>query len=129
MIVVIAAVIIGNDGKILIAKRKIGKSQENLWEFPGGKLENNEDEEKCLLREMQEEFGIDVEIVKYLTNSKYNYDKFKINLKAYLVKFKSGSFKLREHSEIKWINISDHKNYDFAPADVPINKYLEKIGY
>ena len=129
LINVVAAVIVNSGGKILIAKRKEGKSLENLWEFPGGKVEKDEDEESCLKREMLEEFGIDVQVIKYLTNSKYKYDKFEINLKTYLTHHKSGNFILREHSEIKWIKISDHRNYNFAPADIPINSYLIKNGY
>jgi 8-oxo-dGTP diphosphatase len=129
LIIVVAAVIVNPDKKILIAKRKKGKFLENLWEFPGGKVEKDENEENCLRREMLEEFGIDVQIIKYLTNSKYKYDKFEINLKAYLTHHKSGIFKLRDHSEIKWIKIADYKNYNFAPADIPINKYLIKYGY
>ena len=70
LINVVAAVIVNSGGKILIAKRKEGKSLENLWEFPGGKVEKDEDEESCLKREMLEEFGIDVQVIKYLTNSK-----------------------------------------------------------
>jgi len=129
LLIVVAAVILNLDGKILIAKRKKGKLLENLWEFPGGKVEAYENEENCLKREMLEEFGIDVRIIKYLTNSIYKYDKFEINLKAYLTHHNSGDFILREHSEIKWIKISDYKNYNFVPADIPINNYLIEHGY
>lgn len=129
LIIVVAAVILNLDGKILIAKRKNKKSLENLWEFPGGKVEKDEDEENCLKREMFEEFGVDVRVIKYLTNSIYKYTKFEINLKAYLTQHKSGDFILRDHSEIKWIKISEYKNYNFAPADIPINNYLIKHGY
>ena len=69
---VVAAVIIDDDGKILIAKRKKGKTLENYWEFPGGKVENNESETDCLKREMYEEFGVEINISKYLTTSKHN---------------------------------------------------------
>ena len=59
---VVAAVICDNEGKILIAKRKKGKTLENHWEFPGGKVENNESETDCLKREMNEEFGIEINV-------------------------------------------------------------------
>ena len=126
---VVAAVIFDNEGKILIAKRKKGKTLENYWEFPGGKVENNESETDCLKREMDEEFGVEINISKYLTTSKHSYDNFTINLKAYLAEYRKGNFQLREHSEIRWIKISDCSNYMFAPADIPINKYLIQNGY
>ena len=126
---VVAAVIFDNEGKILIAKRKKGKTLENYWEFPGGKVENNESETDCLKREMYEEFGVEINISKYLTTSKHNYENFTINLKAYLAEYRNGNFQLREHSEIRWIKISDYSNYMFAPADIPINKYLIQNGY
>ena len=126
---VTAAVIFNDEGKVLIAKRKLGKSLENHWEFAGGKIERNETEIDCLKREMLEEFGIKVEIKKFLTTSKHDYKSFVINLKAYNVKYISGDFQLREHSEIKWIKISEHSKYMFAPADIPINEYLVQNGY
>ena len=126
---VTAAVIFNDEGKVLIAKRKLGKSLENHWEFPGGKIERNETEIDCLKREMLEEFWIKVEIKKFLTTSKHDYKSFVINLKAYNVKYISGDFQLREHSEIKWIKISEHSKYMFAPADIPINEYLVQNGY
>ena len=78
---------------------------------------------------MYEEFGVEINISKYLTTSKYSYDNFTINLKAYLAEYRNGNFQLREHSEIRWIKISDYSNYMFAPADIPINKYLMQNGY
>ena len=124
---VVAAVIRQKD-KILIARRKIGKHLELKWEYPGGKLENDEKEIAALKRELKEEFSIDASIGKYLTDSFYEYDDININLKAYLVESFSGNFQLIDHDKIEWIKIEDIKKYDFAPADIPINNYLIKNG-
>ena len=121
---VIAAVIKNNEEKFFIAKRKEGKSLAGKWEFPGGKVEENERDEDCLVREIKEEFNVSVKCLKYLTNSEYDYEKFTVNLKAYLASFISGSFSLTDHDEVKWIDIRKYKNYDFAPADIPIIEYL-----
>ena len=124
---VVAAVIKQKD-KILIARRKKGKHLELKWEYPGGKLEKYEDEIAALKRELKEEFSIDTEISKYLTESFYEYENININLRAYLVENFSGNFNLKDHDKIDWIKIEDVEKYDFAPADIPINNYLIKHG-
>ena len=124
---VVAAVIKQKD-KILIARRKTGKHLELKWEYPGGKIENDEKEVVALKRELKEEFSIDASIGKYLTDSVYEYGDININLKAYLVESFSGNLQLIDHDKIEWIKIEDIKKYDFAPADIPINNYLKKNG-
>ena len=124
----VVAAVISQEDKILIARRKKGKHLELKWEYPGGKLENNEKEDDALKRELKEEFSIDASIGKYLTESFYEYGSININLKAYLVDSFSGDFKLADHDKIEWIKIEDIKKYDFAPADIPINDYLLENG-
>ena len=124
----VVAAIIHKDNKILIARRKQGTHLEFKWEYPGGKVEENEDEKDALKRELLEEFEISSEINKYITESFHEYDKNKINLRAYSVKHLSGDFKLIDHDRIEWITIEELTKYDFAPADVPINNYLIKNG-
>ena len=128
MYIRVVAAIIHKDDKILIARRKQGSHLEFKWEYPGGKVEENEDEKEALKRELLEEFEISSKIDKYITESFYEYDKNKINLRAYSVKHLSGDFKLNDHDRIEWITIEELAKYDFAPADVPINNYLIKNG-
>ena len=120
---VVAGVII-KENKILIARRKKGKSLEFMWEYPGGKVEENESEKECLKRELLEEFSIETEIKQFLTESFHDYGSFKINLRAYLVTHISGDFQLTDHDQVEWITKEEFLNYDFAPADLPINEYL-----
>ena len=124
----VVAAVISQEDKILIARRKKGKHLELKWEYPGGKLENDEKEDDALKRELKEEFSIEASIGKYLTESFYEYDSININLKAYLVDSFSGDFKLADHDKIEWIKIEEIKKYDFAPADIPINDYLLENG-
>ena len=124
----VVAAVISQEDKILIARRKKGKHLELKWEYPGGKLENDEKEDDALKRELKEEFSIEASIGKYLTETFYEYDSININLKAYLVDSFSGDFKLADHDKIEWIKIEDIKKYDFAPADIPINDYLLENG-
>ena len=62
----VTAAILIKDGNILIAKRKSSDKLADKWEFPGGKIEKNETPEQCLIREIKEEFGIDVKVGEYL---------------------------------------------------------------
>ena len=120
---VVAGVIIKGN-KILIARRKKGKSLEIMWEYPGGKVEENESEKESLKRELLEEFCIDTEIKQYLTESFHDYGSFKINLRAYLVTHIPGDFQLIDHDQVEWVTKEEFLNYNFAPADLPINEYL-----
>ena len=124
---VVAAIIKKND-KILIARRKKGIHLEFKWEYPGGKVEENENEKDALKRELLEEFEIFSEIDEYITESFHEYDENKINLRAYSVKHLSGNFKLNDHDKIEWITVKELLKYDFAPADIPINNYLIQNG-
>ena len=124
---VVASIIKKND-KILIARRKKGIHLEFKWEYPGGKVEENENEKDALKRELLEEFEIFSEIDEYITESFHEYDENKINLRAYSVKHLSGNFKLNDHDKIEWITVKELLKYDFAPADIPINNYLIQNG-
>ena len=128
MFIKVVAAVIVKENKILIARRKEGKHLEFKWEYPGGKVDNDENEKESLKRELKEELDISVSIDDYITESFYEYDKAKINLKAYFVKNYSGTIKLTDHDKINWIKIDELNNYEFARADIPINNYLIKNG-
>jgi len=123
----VCAGIIQKDGKILIARRKLGAHLEGMWEFPGGKVEIGESHEQCLRRELFEEFGIETTVGDFVAQSIFDYGKGKeIRLSGYLVAYLSGEFVLNDHSEICWIDAAEFDNFDFAPADLPILEVLKK---
>ena len=122
----VTAAVIEKDGKILIAKRRKGRTLGGKWEFPGGKIEPGETAEACLKRELKEEFDIEAEIGKFIIASRFRYCLVPIELLAYRVKHLSGEFKINEHEEIRWVSPSELKLYDFMPADKPIVEILQK---
>ena len=126
MINVVAAVI-KNEGKILIAKRNLKKSQGGLWEFPGGKIELNESREAAIIREIKEELTIDINVESYIGEKIFNYPDKDVNLIALECKIINGNIKLLEHEDAKWIDISDLDNFEFAPADMFIVEKLRKM--
>ena len=126
MITVVAA-LIKKEGKVLIARRATGDEHVyGKWEFPGGKVENNETEESAIEREIKEEFEMDIKALKFITNNVCVYPSKTIDLRLYECKYLSGNFKLHDHLEYAWVEIKDLFNYDLAKADIPLAKYLIK---
>ena len=123
MIDVTAAILV-KDGKILIAKRKPEEKQPDKWEFPGGKIEIGESAQECLKREMQEEFGIDVRVGKFLGESIYHYPHESIRLLAYLAEWQAGDLALKDHADYAWTQSDRLAEFDFAPADLPFVRKL-----
>lgn len=121
----VTAAIIEKEGKILIARRKQGDKMQFKWEFPGGKIKQNETPEQCLKRELFEEFEINTDIKEFICSSKYEYSHISIELLAYKVDYKSGEFKLHDHDQIEWVKPELLQKYNLAEADIPIaNKVL-----
>jgi len=122
----VTAAILIIDGRILIAKRRLGDRLAEKWEFPGGKIEQGETPEQCLGREMQEEFQIQVSIGKFLGESIYHYDHGSIKLIAYRTYWEKGELIPKAHEEYQWVSKDQLKDYDFAPADIPFVEMLRK---
>jgi 8-oxo-dGTP diphosphatase len=122
---VTAAILIRED-KVFIGQRKAGKRLEYLWEFPGGKLEEGETPQECLVREMREEFGIEVRTREYFGESVYHYEQGSIRLMAYLVDWTGGEMSPTDHQDCRWVSFDDLENYEFVPADMPFVQKLRR---
>ena len=124
MINVVAALIC-KDNKILIARRATGDPNVlGKWEFPGGKVEDNESEEAAIEREIKEEFELTVKAKKFLINNICEYPEKKIDLRLYECEYLSGEFCLHDHFEYKWVEITKLIDFDLAPADVLLARYV-----
>lgn len=124
MIKVVAA-LIEKDGKVLIAKRLTGDTNVfGKWEFPGGKVELNEDEFDAIEREIFEEFELKIKAKEFLVNNICEYPNKMVDLRLYSCEYISGEFKLHDHSEIAWVDKNELLNYDLALADIPLAKYV-----
>jgi 8-oxo-dGTP diphosphatase len=121
---IVTAALVIKDGFCLIAKRQAGDPLANLWEFPGGKIEEGETPEACLQREMQEEFLIDVKVGHFFAESIYEYERGTIRLVVYWVNWNGNSLHPTVHDEVAWVDKQTILNYKFAPADIPI---VEKL--
>jgi 8-oxo-dGTP diphosphatase len=122
MIKVSCAIILNQDGEILVAQRSTTMSMPLTWEFPGGKVEPNETAEECLRRELMEELNIKVQIIEQLPVNFHAYSNFSIELIPFLCKYLKGAMLLKEHAQIKWLHPTELLALDWADADVPIVK-------
>lgn len=122
-IVLVAAVaLMDSDGRILIAKRPEGKKMAGLWEFPGGKIDPGETPERALIRELQEELGIDTRTscLAPIGFASHAYDDFHLLMPLYVCRVWDGTPTPREGQELAWVRPPRLGDYPMPPADIPL---------
>ena len=122
MIDVSCALIISHDGQVLVAQRSSSMHLPLKWEFPGGKVEPGESAEDCLIREIREELGVEIKIVKKMTPSVYDQGKQVIRLIPFQCILVGGEVLLTEHAAFLWLDPAELNKLDWAEADIPIVK-------
>ena len=108
--------IIWKNKKILISKRPNNALLGGLWEFPGGKLETNETNQECIIREVKEELNVIIEPLKYIKQIKHSYSHFSITMSGYHCKYVSGTPKGMHPYEWKWIDPHNLTKHPFPKA-------------
>lgn len=125
---VVAGIIIkGDSGKerqVLLAKRNDKQHQGGLWEFPGGKVDAKEEHFSALQRELQEELGITIQNSQFFQKVKFDYADKQVALNFYLVSKYLGNEHGAEGQPLKWVTLSELKNYAFPEANQPIVERL-----
>lgn len=124
----VAAALIENDNKVLLARRSTGDINVlGKWEFPGGKVEQDENEFDAIEREIKEEFELTIKAKEFLINNVCEYPTKVVDLRLYKCDYVSGEFNLHDHSEYKWVGKEELLEYDLAPADIPLAEYVKKV--
>ncbi|MGV0879746.1 8-oxo-dGTP diphosphatase MutT [Martelella sp. FLE1502] len=129
LLLVAACALIDADGRILLAQRPEGKALAGLWEFPGGKIEQGETPEACLIREMEEELGITTKVacLAPLTFASHTYDDFHLLMPLFVCRRYQGIPKGQEGQAIKWVRAKDLRDYPMPPADEPLIPILQDL--
>lgn len=109
--------IIWNARKVFIARRKPEKNLGGFWEFPGGKLEPDEDSILAIQRELHEEFGMNISNIRFFSSHIHEYETFAIELLSYECEFESASFLLTDHDDYVFVRIEELTGFKIAPAD------------
>ncbi|MDC1438289.1 (deoxy)nucleoside triphosphate pyrophosphohydrolase [Planktomarina temperata] len=121
-ILVSAVALIDPDGRVLLAQRPEGKSMAGLWEFPGGKVEAGETPEAALIRELEEELGINTwqSCLAPLTFASHAYEDFHLLMPLFACRKWQGIPQPQEGQSLKWVRKQDLRSYPTPAADLPL---------
>ena len=121
----VACAIIEHDGLTLVVQRSAGMDHALLWEFPGGKLEAGEDAKDCIIREIKEELGINIQVRKQLESREHK----NIRLIPFICSWQSGAIYLHEHKEARWLPAHELHTLPWCPADIFVLKdYIKNLS-
>lgn len=113
--------------RLLITRRPWDKSHGGCWEFPGGKLEANEDPKTALAREVQEEIGLEIMVSQHVGDVIHDYAEMQVHLIVFSVHQFLGEPVCRESQlDLRWVKLDELANYQFPEANLEIIKLIQK---
>jgi 8-oxo-dGTP diphosphatase len=121
---VVAGLIIGDDGRVLITQRRADQALGLLWEFPGGKVEPGESPIEALARELQEEIGVTVAVGRVWDVLFHAYPDFDLVMLVYSCRIVDGTPRTVEVADLAWVAPHDLGRWDILPADRPLVERL-----
>lgn len=129
LILVAACALVDVDGRVLISQRPEGKPLAGLWEFPGGKVEDQERPELALIRELKEELAIDVSeaCLAPLTFASHAYETFHLLMPLYVCRRWQGQVRALEGQTLKWVRAIRLRDFPMPPADLPLIPHLMEL--
>lgn len=124
---VVAAIIL-HEGTVFATQRGYGIFKDG-WEFPGGKIEENETPQEALVREIREELDTEIAVGDLFDTVEYDYPDFHLSMKCYICTVVSGNLVLKEHEAARWLDRENLDSVDWLPADLDlIRKLKEYLG-
>jgi 8-oxo-dGTP diphosphatase len=118
IIKVVAAIIYNEENKFLMALKKAGKNLAGYWEFPGGKIEEEEDGLTAIAREIKEELNLELKDIHYLFEYQYQENDQTIEITFFRALIDGGKLVLTDHDEVVWIDEKETNNLKIAPGDL-----------
>ena len=122
----VVAAVIRKDDLIFATQRGYGEFIGG-WEFPGGKIEENEDKQDALKREIKEELDANIEVGDFIGTFHHQYDSFYLTMHCYFCKFVDNNIFLKEHLASKWLKKSELENVDWLEADIAVVEEIKKL--
>jgi 8-oxo-dGTP diphosphatase len=128
-LLVVAAALVHENGRILLQRRPEGRSMAGLWEFPGGKLEDGETPEAALVRELAEELAITIDGANLIPAcfASASVGDRPLLLMLYICTVWEGEPVAVESPELGWFSISEMGGLPMPPADIPLIDLLKKL--
>ncbi|MCB1563829.1 MAG: (deoxy)nucleoside triphosphate pyrophosphohydrolase [Alphaproteobacteria bacterium] len=121
-LLVSAAALVDESGRVLIAQRPKGKPMAGLWEFPGGKVKTGETPEFALMRELREELGIETRPCCFhpVAFASHSYTDFHLLMPLFACRVWEGVPAAKEHTDLAWVKPQDILAYPMPAADIPL---------
>jgi len=119
-LLVTAAVVVDDDGRVLLTQRPEDKRHPGFWEFPGGKVDPGESPEQALRREMREELDVDARVDEIFEVVYYRYEWGAVLILAYSCTLLSGPLRNLGVAAHQWVAPETLSDFDILPADQPI---------
>lgn len=121
-LLVSAAALVDENGRVLIAQRPEGKPMAGLWEFPGGKVKTGETPEFALMRELREELGIETRPCCFhpVAFASHSYTDFHLLMPLFACRVWEGVPAAKEHAALAWVKPQDILSYPMPAADIPL---------
>ena len=119
----VVAAIIYKDGKILATQRGYG-DYKGMWEFPGGKMDQEETQEQAIVREIYEELNVEILVERKVCTVEYDYPQFHLTMHCFWCSIAQGVPVLKEHLSAQWLEKRQWESVDWLPADVEVVKVL-----
>lgn len=129
MPVEVSAAVICRDGCVLVTRRPEGKAFGGMWEFPGGKRRPSESPEACLVRELREELGIEVEVLRLLHTVRHSYPELDVLIRFYHCRILDGEPRPIQCSELRWVPPAELCRLEFPEADRALIELLRGPGF
>ncbi len=121
----VVAAVVEHDGRYLITQRRTTAVLPLLWEFPGGRVEDNETDVNALKREVRHRIGADIEVGKLISFVSHPYEHYVVDLFLYECTLAVGSLEARNVNAFQWVTSAEFDQYPFTPADeASMNKLL-----
>lgn len=120
--ILVAAAVVLRDRRVLLTQRKQGTHLAGAWEFPGGKVEPDEDPKVAVARELREELGVEVEVGDIVDVTFHRYPEKSVLLLFYAARLADGSPEPRplDVADLTWSAAGDLRDEAFPPADVAV---------
>lgn len=122
LLLVAAVALVNKKNEVLLAQRPEGKSMAGLWEFPGGKIHEGESPEFALMRELEEELGIETRECCFspIGFASHAYEKFHLLMPLFVCRVWRGEVKSMENQSFVWVKPQDLYDYPMPAADIPL---------
>jgi 8-oxo-dGTP diphosphatase len=115
-------------GRYLVQQRLANKSRANLWEFPGGKVEPGESDERALERECREELGVELMVGRRLWGTTHAYEDLTVTLELIAATIARGEPKPLGAQALRFCTPAQMRALPFCEADLPLLEILEDLA-